>query len=292
MDISLIICTCNRHSDLQNTLESLENVEVPPHLQWEILVVDNNSTDSTKTVVEDIINKGHGICRYIFEGQQGKSYALNRGLAEVTGKIIAFIDDDIIVGKEWLITIREEFESDLTLDVLGGRVELYNEKDKPLTIRNSHKKRQLTRHTFKPRFIPILGCNMAMRREVVDKVGLFDTQLGPGSKKNAVVEDVDFLYRASRVGLRIMYSPSVVVFHNHGRSLDSELDKVRRGYLIGRGAFYRKYISTGDRYILKLACWELYGVLKNMIKTLLSMRSVSKEIQVIKFLFIGAISYK
>jgi GT2 family glycosyltransferase len=266
-------------------------MDVPSNISWEVLVVDNNSTDSTRKTVESRIKKGSRYIRYIFEGIQGKSYALNTGLREAHGEIIAIIDDDIIVRKDWLSSLVNECKSDTKLGVLGGRVELFNNKDKPLTIRNSRTKTELIQSKFNPSYIPILGCNMAMKKEVFENVGLFDTQFGPGSKLNAIAEDVDFLYRASVKGYRIIYSPDVVVFHNHGRSTDSDVKAVTRGYLIGRGAFYRKYISSGDKRILKMACWEIYGTLKSAVENILSMRSIVEQWALIKLLVIGAMSY-
>jgi len=292
MDISVVICSCNRILDLENALNSLDDMDVPSDILWEVLVVDNNSRDSTEDAVKKRIKQGAGNVRYLFEGKQGKSHALNKGLMEAKGNIIAFIDDDIIVTKDWLLSLVKEFKEDSKLNILGGCVKLYNNKDKPLTIRESRHKSELAQSEFNPGYIPILGCNMAFKQEVCKNVGLFDTHFGPGSEKNAIVEDVDYLYRACKYGYKIAYSPDVIVFHNHGRRDASAVDTVTRGYLIGRGAFYRKYISSGDKYILKLAFWESYGIMKNIVKNVLAGRSIGEQWLHIKFLVKGALSYR
>src|SRR5262245_61059320 len=100
--ISIIICTYNRAEDLGNFLLSLAyqkglNSSVP----WEIVVVDNNSSDGTRTVVDDI-RKSKGLnLRYLFEEQQGKSFAMNTGVAQAQGDILAFSDDDVIADPSW-----------------------------------------------------------------------------------------------------------------------------------------------------------------------------------------------
>jgi len=157
MDVTVVICSCNRVLDLENALDSLGSMDIPTNISWEVLVVDNNSTDSTRKTVENRISRGSTYIRYIFERKQGKSYALNTGLIEAKGRIIAFIDDDIIVRKDWLSSLTNEFERDIRLGILGGRVELYNNRDKPLTIRNSRAKTELVQSKFDPSYIPILG---------------------------------------------------------------------------------------------------------------------------------------
>ena len=105
MDVSVVIATCNRSESLVATLESLAESRVAANLPWEVLVVDNNSTDSTPSVVESFIRAGHPNFRYLFEPQQGKSLAVNKGIAKATGGIIAMTDDDCIVDPEWIATI-------------------------------------------------------------------------------------------------------------------------------------------------------------------------------------------
>ena len=80
MDLSIIICTYNRSRGLCKTFQSLEEMIVPEGIDWEVLLVDNNSKDETRKVAEEFSRKGTINLRYFFEGRQGKSFALNKGL--------------------------------------------------------------------------------------------------------------------------------------------------------------------------------------------------------------------
>ena len=104
MDISIILCTFNRSAPLRNALESAAAQSLPESVRWEVLMVDNNSTDSTRQVAEEYCRKYPTSFRYIFELQQGKSNALNRGIREAQGQILAFLDDDVTAEPDWLQT--------------------------------------------------------------------------------------------------------------------------------------------------------------------------------------------
>ena len=135
MIISVIIATYNRSESLRQALKSFEDMSVPPDLSWELIVVDNNSNDETKEVCSQLMGKRTLPLRYIFEKRQGKSFALNTAIRTANGNILAFTDDDCIVDPHWLTAIANEFESDASISGIGGRVELYNKTDQPVTIR-------------------------------------------------------------------------------------------------------------------------------------------------------------
>ncbi len=107
MNISVILCTFNRCRLLQAALESAVASRMPPGTGWEVLVVDNNSKDQTREVVEDFSRRYPGRFRYLFEGRPGKSYALNTGIAAAKGDVLAFMDDDVTVDPEWLQSLVE-----------------------------------------------------------------------------------------------------------------------------------------------------------------------------------------
>src|SRR5215470_11241103 len=121
MDISVVLATYNRAASLQITLESFAKLRIPPTLDWELLVVDNNSTDATAATVFRHIDRHGPRVRYIFEGQQGRSAALNAGIAASKGEIIAFTDDDIILDPDWLSQIYRAFD-DRSVSAVAGRI--------------------------------------------------------------------------------------------------------------------------------------------------------------------------
>src|SRR5262249_49395782 len=107
MDITVILCTYNRCHCLAEALESIAVQAVPELTEWEILVVDNNSSDDTRSVVEGFERRYPGRIRYLFERVQGKSYALNAAIQAARGDIFAFTDDDVTAEPQWLCNLTE-----------------------------------------------------------------------------------------------------------------------------------------------------------------------------------------
>jgi glycosyltransferase involved in cell wall biosynthesis len=265
--ISVVVCTHNRAYRLGQTLKSLQEMAVPVGLPWELIIVDNNSNDSTEQVINNFTNKFDLNVKYVAERRQGLSYARNMGVQEASGAIIAFTDDDCIVDRHWIASISKEFHSDASIAGIGGRVELYNKLDRPVSIR-VHKEKMIL-SSIDRLFNLIIGCNMAFVRPVFDEIGMFDTDFGAGSRL-ASSEDIDFLYRAYKKGLKIIYSPDVLVYHNHGRRSDKQIKALYKGYAIGRGAFYCKHILMTDKAVLHLAYSELASLIKRIIKRLIN----------------------
>ena len=112
MKVTVVLCTYNRCESLATALDSVSVSQVPPSIPWEVLVIDNNSRDRTRDVVEDFARRYPGRFRYLFESQQGKSFALNRGIREASGDVLAFMDDDVTVDPSWLRKLTVPLESD------------------------------------------------------------------------------------------------------------------------------------------------------------------------------------
>src|ERR1700735_4160452 len=102
MKVTLILCTYNRCQLLVKALESIAVQSLPNDVEWEVLVVDNNSDDQTCEVVTDFSRRYPGRFRYLFEPRPGKSHALNSGIQDAQGDVLAFTDDDVIVEPTWL----------------------------------------------------------------------------------------------------------------------------------------------------------------------------------------------
>src|ERR1700690_361651 len=112
MDLSVVICTYNRSESLANTLRSLSVQLLPDTLQWEVLVLDNNSRDKTRAVVEEFCREFPGRFRYVLEARQGKSHALNSGIREACGDIVAFTDDDVLLEPSWLHNLTARLDNE------------------------------------------------------------------------------------------------------------------------------------------------------------------------------------
>jgi hypothetical protein len=241
-------------------------MEVRADLSWGLIVVDNNSSDDTRAVVDEFVRTSNLQVRYIFEGKQGKSHALNTGIREARGEIIAFTDDDVYPEPDWLTVIWREFTRDRSLQVISGRVELFNAADLPIAVRRSRERTAF--HSPFDAFNVMAGGNSAVRRELFDRIGFFDPDFGPGARWPAA-EDADFFYRAWRAGLKLVYEPAMSAFHNHGRRTLEAEKRIRRSYTVGRGAFYAKHTLRRDWSAPRAMYWELLWVLRNRdIKTI------------------------
>jgi glycosyltransferase involved in cell wall biosynthesis len=263
--VSAIVCTRDRCSALAHLLESLASLDVPADLTWELVVVDNGSTDGTAALLDSYsarlpINR-------TYEGQKGISRARNAGLRAARGDLLAFTDDDCIPSPDWLCALAKEFDAEPELSGLGGRVELHDPRDFPITIRTSRAREALTRVFQLPALM--VGCNMAFRRSAVDAIGDFDVTLGAGTPVGSA-EDTDYLYRALLLGLRIEYVPTVLVAHNHGRRHIEEVAQLKRSYARGRGALLTKYLMRADR---AMACCAYYDLRWNGVELLRALRS-------------------
>jgi glycosyltransferase involved in cell wall biosynthesis len=254
--LSVIICTRNRADQLDRCLRRLEEADAPPG-GWELIVVDNNSSEHTKQVVQRA-SKALPL-QYYFEGKEGHSRARNLGLEHAAGSIIAYTDDDCLVSRTWMTSLVREFENDATLEVLGGRVDQANERDLPMAIRSFSDRLQIS--SFGQIIERLIGCNMAFRRRVFATVGAFDTKLGSGTR-SASAEDTDIFYRVLKAGFKTCFSPDVLIHHAHNRDTLETARSVKDNYLKGRGAVYCKYILRCDGVILRHALDEIEWLVK------------------------------
>jgi glycosyltransferase involved in cell wall biosynthesis len=263
MDLSVVICTRNRAANLAALFASLDAQKLPPQVEWEVVVVDNGSTDGTSDAIkaQAALQPRY---RYFREERAGKSFALNRGVAEARGRVLAFTDDDCVVDQNWLREILSEFECDPKLGVLGGRVELFDPRDKPISIVTERQRTEISRtRTFIEPLI--IGCNMAVRKSVFAEIGNYDAEMAPGSKSGAITEDIDVIYRIVRRGHHALYSPDVLVRHNHGRRTDEEMKGLLFRYCAGRGAFYAKHMFH-DLQVAYCALWDIIKPVKLILR--------------------------
>jgi glycosyltransferase involved in cell wall biosynthesis len=219
MTISIILCTYNRCQGLRVALESVALSKVPPSFDWYVLIVDNNSNDGTREVAESFCLRDPKHFRYIFEPQQGKSFALNRGIREATGEVLAFIDDDITVEPDWLYELTKPLEAGECAGS-GGRVYLPKDFLPPawMAVDGQYSLASILAY-FDLGSQPIellkppIGNNMAFRKAIFEKYGLFRTDLGPAPGSELRHEDTEFGTRVMRSGERLLYVPTAVVRH-------------------------------------------------------------------------------
>jgi glycosyltransferase involved in cell wall biosynthesis len=255
MRISIIVCTRDRSSKLAQALASIERLATPQGWEWDVVVVDNGSTDATPDVCKRFVAGGAARRRYLVEQRKGKCFALNAGIKHASGDILAFTDDDCIADHAWLIAIAREYDGHSDLELLGGRVELYDSRDKATTIRTHSGRIDVSATPNSVFEAEIIGANVSFRRDVFARIGPFDPCLGPGTRCQSA-EDLDYVYRAYRLGMKIAYAPDVLVYHDHGRRTDEEVRRLLLHYAIGRGAFYCKHLFR-DAELLRRLFWDV-----------------------------------
>jgi len=217
MDFSVVIATYNRAADLRATLDSLAGLR--PRGDWEVVVVDNNSTDDTRATVEAAARDFPVPLRYVFEREQGRSPALNAGIRAARGAVIATTDDDVRVEPDWLDRAAEGL-SRLHCDYVGGRVLPIWGATPPawLPDRGGKHWAVIALLDYGPRPIEFgarvpLGVNMAFRRDAFDRAGLLDPQTGRRAGTLLGQEVREWCIRARAAGLRGCYVPEMAVRH-------------------------------------------------------------------------------
>lgn len=222
VDLTVLICTFNRCDTLKAALESVAASAVPDSIGWEVLVVDNNSNDRTRAVVEELGGQHPGKFRYCFEPKAGKSYALNAGIAHARGEIIAFLDDDVTVEPTWLHNLTKPLRSGEWV-VSGGRTLPVRQVVLPawLAIRGSHSLGGVLAAVFDfgdescELKVPPYGANMAVLKRMFEKYGLYRTDLGPSPNSDIPRpnEDTEFGRRLMAGGEKLWYAADAVAYH-------------------------------------------------------------------------------
>jgi glycosyltransferase involved in cell wall biosynthesis len=219
--VSVVIATYNRAQLLKATLESLRRSE--SRRTWDIVVVDNNSMDDTRQVVAAFAAISPVPVHYIHEPRQGKSNALNTGLARASGDLLLLTDDDVEVASDWLEGACTTFEAHADIDYVGGPVEPIWGAPPPRWF--DHQRSDLwgtiaildygpSPFVFEERRRVPLGANMAIRRGLIQRIGLFHPELGRTGTSLLGQEQAEFLARARASGVRGMYVPAMRVRHH------------------------------------------------------------------------------
>ena len=299
MDITVVLCTYNRCDSLAAALESVAVSQLPHSVSWEVLVVDNNSTDRTREVIERFASQYPGRFRYAFEPHPGKSHALNSAIRHTSARILAFMDDDVLVEPDWLRMLTWIFD-DSEYAGAGGRI-LPASFTPPAWLETS------ARYALAPLAMfdlgpaagrlrePPFGTNMAFRYEVFARYGDFRRDLGPQPGSEIRSEDTEFGTRLLQRGEHLWYEPAAVVHHTIARSritrhyfLKWWFDKARadirelgippgtRWYIAGIPLYLiRSLIAwtlrwllafrSGPRFSAKLNLWKVVGAMKECL---------------------------
>ena len=211
VDVSIIICTRNRSQRLQPLFNSLSSIYFPPAINYEIILINNASTDDTAQVIKKI-EKLHDLCIRSYDvNQPGKSKALNFALSASSGDLILFADDDFLFTKNWLKSYWEAYATYSDFDCFGGRVMPFWEGPLPKWLQNGMLDMLplplINKVDFGNGNTPFPypgipgGGNSGLRKGAADKIGRFREDLGPGTSV-PFAEDTEYFKRLLKLGGR------------------------------------------------------------------------------------------
>ncbi len=219
--ISVVIPVYNNPSGLLDTLKSLV---VQDYKDFEIIVVDNGSTDNTLKIAEDFAKRFPETIRVVTENNIQSSYAArNKGIKVSRGSIIAFIDANMTVERDWLGKIVETFNKNTKISYLGCKVDICLKNENIFELFNKMVGFPVERYITYNNFAPT--CCLMVRKTLFEKVGLFDHRLISGG-------DYEFGNRVFEAGYKLYYEPKIVMKHPARETLRQILKKYFR---ISRG---------------------------------------------------------
>jgi glycosyltransferase involved in cell wall biosynthesis len=259
MHLDVIVPTYNRQNLLRLTLESLFAAEVPSGLNVAVTVVDNNSKDQTRLVVQAFRKRFGERIQYRFEPQQGRSHALNAGIASTAGDLVGMIDDDEEIDPGWYRAAFETFNLK-GVDFIGGPYEPRWGLPPPVCLAQEYSgavgwvdggKNEVPFDSSYPGIL--MGGNVVIRRSVLERVGDYTTWLGRTDKGLLSGEDEDFYFRLLASGAKGLYLPNLIIYHH------VPPERLTKSYF-RRWCFWRA-VSLGllDR-TRKLPCQYLLGI--------------------------------
>jgi glucosyl-dolichyl phosphate glucuronosyltransferase len=217
VDVAVVISTFNRCEQLRHALESLcgQNTD---GFTWEVVVVDNNSSDDTRAVVQSFSAARGALVRYVFEPKQGLSFGRNAGIAATTAPLIAFTDDDVRPAPDWVSRLKRRFDEHPQVDFVGGKVLPRWPATVPRWLTADHwSPLALVDYGDAPFVVDpqrpscLVGANVAFRRRVFDRAGMFAPSLQRVRDGIGSAEDYDMQMRVWRAGGLGLYAPDVLV---------------------------------------------------------------------------------
>lgn len=269
--ISIIVCTYNRSKYLYDALESIAGNDFPRN-EYEIILVNNNSTDDTEEKCKLFAANFHDVnFRYCTESKQGLSHARNKGIAESNGDFLVFLDDDVVVKPDYIKNLKSNLDNMPDLMAFGGKITPRFEAGHPpkwlnrwmyslISATNCPDKAQ----KYGKRKYPI-GANMGFRRQCLEKSGYFNTELGRTGNILLGGEEKDIFLKIKDLEMAIYYFPNVEIEHIIPESRTTEEYIVRVGLGVGiserirctsavkqslRKRYFQEYVKWGGTIVL------------------------------------------
>lgn len=281
MQISVIICTYNRAFYLEKALKSLfaqEDVASP----FEVVIVDNNCTDATASVIAGFKETTQISLKYIKEPKQGLSHARNAGYQHSQHAVIAYLDDDAIAAPRWVHTIQSAFQKATTTQlIVGGKIEVIWEEPKPAWFFDDLLVwlGKLDLGASKEIDFPkenVNGGNLAMHKKIIELIGGFNPLLGITGGKMLTNEEIEVQKKAIALGATIRYEPEMLIWHHARKALSKEWFSQR---YYGQGyseAIMHSY--HGSKNLLYITAKMAYLYIKKTVYDLLTRLGLSNDL--------------
>ena len=279
-NLTVVVCTRGRPQSLENTLESLAKL-VYPKDKLDLLVVDNAPADDTVTKIIARFPR----FRRVVEPRPGLNWARNYAIKVAKGEIVAYADDDVRVDPLWAKGIAYRFsdpqvgcvtglvapaeletEAQLMFEEYGGFGKGFKSKQFSLELARTWDYNKLPRAW---RYFPLVaghfgtGANMALRKSIFDKTGLFDECLGAGTRTKGA-SDVEMFYRVIRHGFTLVYEPQALIWHYHRRDMLA-LRRQIKSWGQGNYAFWTKTFLHDPPMRFKVAQAYVIWFLRRML---------------------------
>ncbi|MGP8321882.1 MAG: glycosyltransferase family 2 protein [Methanosarcinaceae archaeon] len=272
--ISVVICTYNRLDIFVDALKSICNQTLDASF-YEVIVVDNNSSDNTAHVAKDFCERFSNVS-YCLESKQGLSHARNRGWREAKGEYVAYIDDDCKVPEQWL-TVAKDIIERFSPGVFGGPAYAFYNAPKPYWFKDSygaHEPFKDARILKNKECIEIFGMNMCFRRALLGTIGGFDIRLGMCGEKIAYCEETALILHIFNTmpDELIYYDPKLYVYHLVQEERMTVRWLVRSWFSIGQYSNYCSDVALtesklqlyGRLHLLKQIARQLIVIAKNI----------------------------
>jgi len=270
--ISVVICTRNRAEMFVDCVNSLlkQNCDV----EYEILIVDNNSIDNTEEISREFIKKEDNI-RYFKEKIIGYGAPRNRGWLESKGEFVAYIDDDEIASSHWLQSIHEAFSDNSTPDIVGGRYLLRYDFDPPAWFCEKMERVEfgLQKGILNTKKYPygFAGGNIAFKKDVLQKLGGFSDLFNMKDGSLMMGEDSEICKRAIDKGMELYYDPNIAIFHRMNQKnydINKRIERARKKgesirKVFGKKRFISHYFKYITLFVIKITDFSLDLLYKN-----------------------------
>lgn len=258
IDISVVVPTCGRKGRLKRCLNSLFNQSYTKE-KLELIVVDDRANDKLAKMLEDLKEK-HSQIRYVAQSRKGPAAARNLGVRSSLGEIVAFVDDDCVVDKDWVRLMIETHHTHPAIVAVGGDTSSYSQKISLLVSQFLSTGSIETNINGEKETIFFPTCNVSFKKQIFDRYKFNGKFPLPGG------EDLEFFWRLFKDGYRFIWNKNIKVIHYRD---DTFYSFIKQAYIYGRGNFLVQHIHKDHPLLKELKVGKAsfwFATLINIIK--------------------------